>query len=92
LRAAIGVTQEEVVRRSRVSAKFLSQIENGRSVPSVDVFARIVEFGLATPLAQFFSADSDDDRDLAAMRSLLARQNVATRRRALRIIRALIED
>jgi transcriptional regulator with XRE-family HTH domain len=90
LRSAIGVTQEEVARRSRVSAKFLSQVENGHANPSLDVFARIVELGLQTPLGEFFSVDADDDRD--ALRALLVGQPAAVRRRALRVLRALLDD
>lgn len=75
-----------------MSAKFLSQIENGRSSPSLDVFMRVVELGLGTSLPEFFGGDSDEDRDLAAARALLARQPAAARRRALRVLRALSDE
>lgn len=91
LRNAIGVTQEEVARRSRITAKFLSQVENGHSSPSVDVFIRIVELGLGTPLGAFL-ADGDEDREMAAMRALLAGQPAAMRRRAVRLIKALLDE
>jgi transcriptional regulator with XRE-family HTH domain len=92
LRNAIGITQEEVARRSRVSAKFLSQVENGHSSPSIDVFMRIVELGLATPLADFFAVDADSDRDVAAIRAMLAGQPPTMRRRALRVLKSLFDE
>jgi transcriptional regulator with XRE-family HTH domain len=88
----IGLTQEEVARRARVSAKFLSRIENGQSSPTIDVFVRLVELGLAMPLAEFFASDADEDRDAAAARALIARQPAGARRRALRVLRALFDE
>jgi transcriptional regulator with XRE-family HTH domain len=91
LRGALGITQEEVARRSRISAKFLSAVENGHSSPTVDVFIRIVELGLETPLARFFGGEDDTD-EITELRALLAGQSPTVRRRALRILRSLVAD
>jgi transcriptional regulator with XRE-family HTH domain len=91
LRDALNLTQEEVGRRARITAKYLSQIENGHSSPSVEIFVRVVELGLEMPLAEFFGGEPEDD-DVAAMRSLLSRQSPAMRRRALRVLKALTDD
>lgn len=92
MREALGITQEEMARRSRLSAKFLSRIENGHSSPSVEVFARVVELGLGIPLAEFFRSEEDEDRETAAVRALVARQPAAARRRALRLLRVLFDE
>jgi len=92
LRGALGLTQEELARRSRVSAKFVSAIENGHSSPSLEVFTRVVELGLAMPLGEFFASEDDEDRETAALRALVARQPAAVRRRALRVLRALFDE
>jgi transcriptional regulator with XRE-family HTH domain len=87
------LTQEAIARRSRTSAKFVSQIENGHSSPSVDLFARIVELGLGVPMSAFFAGDAESLRDeLAQLAALFAGQSAATRKRALRVLRALVDE
>ncbi len=93
MRDAIGLTQEEVARRARITAKYLSQVENGHSIPSVDVFMRLVELGLETPLATFFGGERQQlDDDGAALVATLAQQSPAVRRRAIRVLRALLDE
>ncbi len=93
-REARGLTQEALARAANLSAKFVSQIENGHTNPSIDVVARLVERGLELPLSAFFARDlSDDSRaDLAQLLALLGGQHVAVRRRALRVLKALCEE
>jgi transcriptional regulator with XRE-family HTH domain len=88
LRTEVGLTQEALARRAKISSKFVSQIENGRSSPSADLLVRVVELGLGVPLAAFFLAD-DDTAEVAA---LLSGQSASTRKRALRVLRALCSD
>ena len=93
-REARGLTQEALARSAGLSAKFVSQIENGHSNPSIDVAARLIEQGLELPMSAFFARDlSDDSRpDLAQLVSLLGGQPLAVRRRALRVLKALCEE
>ena len=92
-REARGLTQEALARAANLSAKFVSQIENGRTNPSIDVVARLVEGGLELPLSAFFARDLGDDSraDLAQLAALLGGQPLAVRRRALRVLKALCE-
>ena len=93
-REAQGLTQEAVARSANLSAKFVSQIENGHTNPSIDVVVRLVEQGLELPLSAFFARDLGDDRraDLAQLVALLGGQPLAVRRRALRVLKALCEE
>jgi transcriptional regulator with XRE-family HTH domain len=86
------LTQEVLARRAHVTAKFISEIENGHASPTVDTLARIVE-GLGLPLSAFFAADPGGVRDdLATLRALFGGQSATVRRRALRILKALCEE
>lgn len=94
LREAQGLTQEALARSANLSAKFVSQIENGRTNPSIDVVMRLVEQGLGQPMSAFFARDLGDDSraDLAQLVSLLGGQPPAVRRRALRVLKALCDE
>lgn len=93
-REARGLTQEVLARSANVSAKFVSEIENGHANPSIDVVARLVERGLELPMSAFFARDLGDDSraDLAQLAALLGGQPLAIRRRALRVLKALCEE
>ena len=93
-REARGLTQEALARSANLSAKFVSQIENGHTNPSIDVVARLVEQGLELPMSAFFARDLGDDAraDLAQLVALLGGQPLAVRRRALRVLKALCEE
>ena len=93
-REARGLTQEALARGANLSAKFVSQIENGHTNPSIDVVARLVEQGLELPMSAFFARDLDDDSraDLAQLAAILGSQPLAVRRRALRVLKALCEE
>jgi transcriptional regulator with XRE-family HTH domain len=93
-REARGLTQEALARGASLSAKFVSQIENGHTNPSIDVVVRLVEQGLELPMSAFFARDLGDDSraDLAQLAALLGGQPLAVRRRALRVLKALCEE
>jgi len=93
-REARGLTQEALARAASLTAKFVSQIENGHTNPSIDVVVRLVEQGIELPMSAFFARDlSDDSRtDLAQLVALLGGQPLAVRRRALRVLKALCEE
>ena len=88
-----GLTQEALARRARLTPKFISQVENGHANPSVAVLSRIVEAGLDLPLAAFFAHDIAGLRsDLSTLAALLASQPTPIRRRALRVLKALVTE
>jgi transcriptional regulator with XRE-family HTH domain len=92
-RDAAGLTQEALARRAHLTAKFISAIENGHVNPSIEVVARLVEQGLDLPLSAFFAADTGDSRsDIDRIIALLGGQPAATRRRALRVVQALLDE
>jgi transcriptional regulator with XRE-family HTH domain len=93
-REAANITQETVAKRSGVSAKFISEIENEHVNPSFDVVARLVEDGLKIPLSAFFSDDKADELrgDLAQLEALFGGQPTVIRRRAIRVLKALCEE
>lgn len=55
-REAQGLTQEALARGAGLTAKFVSQIENGHTNPSIEVVTRLVEQGLELPMSAFFAA------------------------------------
>lgn len=86
------MTQEALAQRSHVTAKYISELENGHASPTVDTLARIVD-GLGMPLSAFFAADTGGMRDdLATLRALFGGQSATVRRRALRVLKALCEE
>jgi transcriptional regulator with XRE-family HTH domain len=88
------LTQEDLARSARLTAKFVSQIENGHVNPSIGVITRLVVDGLNMPLAAFFASDSADDvrDDLHRLSALLSGQPAHVRQRALAVIKALVEE
>jgi len=88
------MTQEELARSAKVTPKFVSQLENGHVNASIAVLQRVVEEGLGIPLAMFFGSDPADDviGDASTILQLLATQPLDVRRRAIRLVRALLED
>jgi transcriptional regulator with XRE-family HTH domain len=90
-REAAALTQEALGQRADIQAKYISEIENGHANPSIAVLSQLIERGLGIPLATFFTP-SDASDDLAKLVALFAGQPVATRKRALRVLRALIDD
>jgi transcriptional regulator with XRE-family HTH domain len=93
-RTQAGLTQEELARAAKVTPKFVSQIENGHVNASIGVLSRIVEDGLRMPLALFFGSDPADDvtGDVSIILELLATEPATVRRRAIRLVRAMLGD
>ncbi len=93
LREAAGITQEELGRRAKLTAKFISQVENGHVNPSIGVVARLAVDGLGLPLSGFFASEPAGlVDDLAALEALVGAQPPAARKRALRVLRALFNE
>jgi transcriptional regulator with XRE-family HTH domain len=92
LREQAGLTQEAIAHRAGMTAKYVSQVETGRSNPSVAALASLVEDGLGMPLGAFFATETAVRAEVRQITALLERRPVAVRRRALRIVRALLED
>jgi transcriptional regulator with XRE-family HTH domain len=92
-RTLLGLTQEGIARRAHVTAKYISEIENGHASPTIAVLERVVELGLGMPMSAFFSTEvaADVRDDLAKLRALLGGQPVKVRQQALRVVRALVE-
>lgn len=89
-----GLTQEALARRAHVTAKFISEIENGHASPTVETLARLVETGLGLTLSAFFAADPGGELrdDLATLRALFGGQSATVRKRALRVLKALCDE
>ena len=52
-----GLSQGDIERRTGLLRCYLSRVENGHTVPSLDTLAKIAQ-ALDIPLAQFFAEDS----------------------------------
>ncbi|MBZ6377553.1 hypothetical protein B5C34_04335 [Pacificimonas flava] len=86
-RAEIGWTQPEAAAKAGIEQSYLSKLETGKSIPSGDVYARLVEaYGLNTGAMAgvLFPAELDRLRDIDEVRALLLRQARETRRDARR--------
>jgi transcriptional regulator with XRE-family HTH domain len=93
LRDAADLTQEDLGRRSKLSPKFISAIENGHTNPSIGVVARI-SAAMELPLSAFFSVEPPGELvdDVAEVAALVGAQPPQARKRALRVLRALFDD
>ena len=52
-----GMSQGDIEKRTGLLRCYLSRVENGHTVPSLDTLAKIAQ-ALDIPLAQFFAEDS----------------------------------
>lgn len=94
LRREAGKSQEELARDAGVTAKYVSQLENGHANPSLEVLHALAEEGLGMPLAAFFAYDTrgqDTQDELRQIQVLFASQPKADRQRALRVLEALVQ-
>lgn len=87
LRTAAGLTQQELARRAKISAKFVSLVETGKVNTSIGVLSRVAA-AVGIPLSTFFDADALAD-DVAAITVLVSAQPKAARKQALHVLRAL---
>ena len=58
-RADRGLSQGDIERRTGLLRCYLSRVENGHTVPSLDTLSKIAQ-ALDLPIAQFFAEDSLD--------------------------------
>ena len=58
LRIAKGLTQEELADRSELTKGFISQMENGKTLPSIPTLVDLLQC-LGTDLKHFFGDDED---------------------------------
>ncbi len=65
-RKKLRMTQAEVEDRANLSRKYLSNIEHGRSVPSIDVLMQIADVLHSTPNEFLLGADLTGRSELAA--------------------------
>lgn len=93
LREAAGMTQDELGQKAKLSAKFISQVETGQANPSIGVVARL-SAGLGMALPAFFSREAPTELidDVAAVTALVSAQGPTARKRALRVLRALLDE
>ncbi len=94
LRQAASLSQEQLGQAAGVTAKYISAVENGHTNPSFLVLHALVQKGMGLPLASFFAYDTafgEAADESAQIEALLAGQPKKVRRRALLVLRALVE-
>jgi transcriptional regulator with XRE-family HTH domain len=55
-----GMSQGDIEKRTGLLRCYLSRVENGHTIPSLDTLAKIAG-AMELPLAQFFSGDQHDN-------------------------------
>ena len=94
LRLAAAMTQEELAHAAGVTPKYVSELEHGKTNPTLATLLAIAEKGFEMPLSIFLSFDmgADEAREqVRELNALLSAQKPAMRARLLRVIRAFIE-
>jgi transcriptional regulator with XRE-family HTH domain len=94
LRREAEMSQEELADAAGVTAKYVSQVENGHANPSLEVLHALSEKGLKIPLAAFFAYDTRGRRahdEIREVQVLVASRPKSERRRLLHVLRALVE-
>jgi len=94
LRASRNLSQEQLADASDITAKYLSQLENGHVNPSVGVMRAVAEDGLRVSLSTFFNFGfSGEDADAVSQEvvRLLSGAKKKERERALAALRAFCE-
>ena len=79
-RAERGWTQPQAASRAKIEQSYLSKLENNKSIPSGDIYARLVEaYGIdAEEMAGIlFPAELDRLREIDALRDLLLQRSQA---------------
>lgn len=79
-RAERGWTQPQAASRAKIEQSYLSKLENNKSIPSGDIYARLVEaYGIdAEEMAGvLFPAELDRLREIDALRELLLQRSQA---------------
>jgi transcriptional regulator with XRE-family HTH domain len=93
IRESTGMVQSELTRRSNVSRSYLSRIEVGAMIPSVETCERICE-GLRVGLRRLFLPESNgelliEDPFIAALRPCLGRLDDKQRKFILKTLAAI---
>lgn len=94
LRASKSLSQEELADASKITAKYLSQLENGHVNPSVGVLRALAEEGLKVSLSEFFNfslSAGDADEVKNEVVRLLSGVPQRDREKALAALRAFCE-
>ncbi|MDW8006457.1 MAG: helix-turn-helix transcriptional regulator [Thermomicrobium sp.] len=95
LREAQGLRQEDLAARAMVNQSYLSQIENGKRDPSLDVLERIAD-ALGIPVADLLrepETEAPTHEDFAVWYALIERATERDRRLAMEILaRSLREN
>ena len=81
-RTELGWTQPEAAAKAGIEQSYLSKLENGKSLPSEDVYQRLVEaFSLDTEalVAALYPAELDRLREIEDVRKLLLKRASDTR-------------
>jgi DNA-binding XRE family transcriptional regulator len=83
LRTAAGLTQQELARRAKISAKFVSLVETGKVNTSIGVLSRVAA-AVGIPLSTFFTTTSPTPSPTTSPRSpsLVSAQPKAARKQA----------
>src|SRR5690606_34610066 len=91
LRAAASMSQEELGAAASITAKYVSQLENGRVNPSIAVLRAIAEDAFGTTLSMFFNftvAKGELDALRAEVETILSTASPSRRKRALGALKA----
>lgn len=76
IREMKNLSQKEVERRSGLLRSYLSRVENGHTVPSLETLAKIAE-AMEISLADFFpGADTPQDRETKKMLGELSEEEI----------------
>lgn len=81
-RAQLGWTQPHAAARAGIEQSYLSKLESGRSIPSGEVYQRLVdalEIETTDMVGVLFPAELDRLRDVDAVRDLLLRRSSQSR-------------
>ncbi len=64
-----GMSQGDIEKRTGLLRCYLSRVENGHTIPSLDTLAKIAS-AMEVPLAQFFAGDAQDNGNRAGLPQL----------------------
>lgn len=94
LRLAAAMTQEELAQAAGVTPKYVSELEHGKTNPTLVTLVALAEKGFGMPLSIFLAFDigADEAREqVRELNALLSGQDRRMRVRLMRVIRAFIE-
>jgi len=83
-----GLTQAALAEKCKISNEFMSAVERGAKLPSLDVLARIA-VGLSVEIKDLFDFDRTPFRRLTDVATEIAVLPPSRRRRALKMLRII---